>query len=397
MTSRNPAAADPAVTAREAFGAAFGGAPTVVARAPGRLNLLGAHVDYNGGYVLPVAVDRDVTVAARGRADRRVRAVAADLDAEDAFGLAGLDDPGVGWASYIRGVAALLDRDGGISGADLVVAGNVPVGAGLSSSAAHEVAAAAALLALVGRSMEGPALARLCRRAEVEWAGVSCGIMDQFVAALARADHAVFLDARSLEYRHVPVPGHVRIIATDTGTRRDLQTSRFNERVEETRRAAELLGVPQLRDISPEAFAERSAILPAPIRARARHVVEEIERTRRGADLLADGRLEEFGALMYASHDSARRLYASSSPELDALVEAAATVDGVLGARLSGAGWGGATVSLVEADAVDAFVHTVPTLYHEATGRTATIHVCRVAGGVSLLEAPDGTPDPVAV
>ncbi|HEX6939461.1 MAG TPA: galactokinase [Longimicrobiales bacterium] len=378
---RTPAAG----RARTAFRAAFGGEPDVLARAPGRVNLIGEHVDYNGGCVLPVAIDRDVVVAARRRPDRRILAVAADLRGEDAFALDGLTEAGAGWARYVRGVAALLEASGvRLRGAELAIAGDVPAGAGLSSSAALEVACATALLGIAGASIDGPELASLCRRAEIEWAGVQCGIMDPFVSALGRADHALFLDCRSLEHRHIAIPPGVRVIATDSGVRRQLRHSAFNDRVRETREAARLLGVPELRDIDAAEFERREAELPEPLRRRARHVVREIERTRAAARALRAGDLARFGQLLAESHASARDDYEVSVAELDALV-AAASIDGVYGTRLSGAGFGGCTVSVVAEEAVAEFIRRVPATYRAATGRTATVHVCRAAAGASLV------------
>ncbi|HEX7118389.1 MAG TPA: galactokinase [Longimicrobiales bacterium] len=383
-------AADPArspavARARAAFRTAFAGEPDVFARAPGRVNLIGEHVDYNGGVVLPVAIDRDMVVAARSRSDRRILAVAADFRGTDAFSLDGLTEPGSGWAAYLRGVAALLEEAGyRLAGAELAIAGDVPASAGLSSSAALEVACAIALLGLVDLSVDSRELAGLCCRAEMEWAGVHCGIMDQFISVRGREGHALFLDCRTLEDRHIPIPAGVRVVATDSGIRRQLQHSAFNDRVRETREAARLLGVAELRDISAAELDRREGELPEPVRRRARHVVREIERTLDAACALEAGDLDRFGRLLAESHASARDDYEVSIPELDALV-AAASIDGVYGSRLSGAGFGGCTVSLVAEDAVADFLRIVPATYRAATGRTATVHVCRAAAGASLL------------
>lgn len=376
--------------ARRAFHAAFDAEPAILARAPGRVSLIGGHVDYSGGFVLPAAIDRDVVVAARRTDGPGVRVIASDMGAERDEFAPGDPAPG-GWRSYVRGVAALIDRAvDGPGGADLAIAGDVPRGVGLASSAALEVAVATALLALTDRELPGPELAALCRRAEVEWAGVQCGIMDQFVAVMARANHALLLDARSLEHRHVPVPPDVRVIATESGIRRELKSSVFNDRVEATRRAAELLGVPQLRDVSPERFRQESGGLPEPVRSRAQHVVDEIQRTREAAGALEAGDLHRMGRLMLASHESSRTLFGSSIPELDTLVAAAMDVDGVHGARLTGAGWGGCTVSLLDAGCADAFVRTVTEAYRTAHGREPVFHVCRITAGAGLLRAPGG-------
>jgi galactokinase len=376
--------------ARRSFEATFGGGPAILARAPGRVSLIGGHVDYSGGFVLPAAIDRDLVVAARGRDEPGIRVIASDMDGETDQFVPGDPPPG-GWRSYVRGVAALIDRAvDGTGGADLAIAGDVPRGVGLASSAALEVAVATALLALADREMPGPELATLCRRAEVEWAGVECGIMDQFVAVMARAGHALLLDARSLEHRHVPVPPDARVIATESGIRRQLESSAFNDRVEATRRAAELLGVPQLRDIPPDRFHRESGVLPEPVRSRAHHVVEEIQRTRDAARALEAGAVEEMGRLMRASHESSRSLFESSIPELDILVDAAMDVDGVYGSRLTGAGWGGCTVSLLHAGAVEDFVRAVTDAYRTTHGREPVFHVCRIVAGAGLLQDAPG-------
>lgn len=380
-----------AARATDAFRAAFG-APTVVARGPGRINLIGEHVDYSGGLVLPAAVDLDVVVAARARSDARAHVIAADLDAEDRFRL-DATSRGDGWVSYVRGVAHLL-RDAGVPvpGFDMALAGDVPRGGGMSSSAALEVAAATALLALAGGAMDGVRLAQLCRRAETEWAGVSCGIMDQLIAVLGRAGNALLVDTRTLAYRHVPLPPTVRVIAVDSGVRRDLRESRYNDRVASTRQAAGLLGVTRLGDVTPDSFERRAADLPEPVLRRARHVVTEIQRTRDAAHALAHGHVDEAGRLMNASHESLRDDFEVSTPELDALVAAARRVDGVYGSRLTGAGWGGCTVSLVRDAAVEEFLSRVPVDYREATGRDAVVYVLSAVDGASLLEGPGSDP-----
>lgn len=380
-----------AARATDAFRTAFGD-PAVVARGPGRINLIGEHVDYSGGLVLPVAIDMDVVVAARARTDARAHVIAADLGAEDDFRL-DTTSRGEGWVSYVRGVAHLL-RDAGVPvpGFDMALAGDVPRGGGMSSSAALEVATATALLALAGGTVDGVRLAQLCRRAETEWAGVSCGIMDQLIAVLGQTDHALLVDTRTLAYRHVPLPPSVRVIAVDSGVRRDLRESQYNDRVASTRQAAGLLGVAQLGDVTPDVFERAAADLPEPVRRRARHVVTEIQRTRSAARALADGRIDEAGRLMNASHESLRSDFEVSTPELDALVAAARHVNGVYGSRLTGAGWGGCTVSLVQEGAVEEFLNRVPADYRQATGRDAVVYVLNAVDGASLLDGPGGGP-----
>ncbi|MEJ2185872.1 MAG: galactokinase [Gemmatimonadota bacterium] len=386
-TPSDPKKPDAATRATHAFREAFG-EPAVVARGPGRINLIGEHVDYSGGLVLPVAIDLDVVAAARPRTDGRAHVVAADLGAEDTFDLE-TAARGDGFGSYVRGVAHLL-REAGVPvpGFDMALAGDVPRGGGMSSSAALEVASATALLALAGARMDGVQLARLCRQAETEWAGVSCGIMDQIIAVLGRAGHGLLVDTRTLAYRYPPLPPSVRVIATDSGVRRDLRDSQYNDRVAATRRAADLLGVSELGDIAPDAFQMRAHELPEPVLRRARHVVTEIQRTRSAARAFGEGWIDEAGRLMNASHDSLRDDFDVSTPELDALVAAARRVDGVYGSRLTGAGWGGCTVSLVRDTAVDEFLRRVPADYREATGRDAVVYVLEAVDGASLLDGP---------
>ncbi|NJD10649.1 MAG: galactokinase [Gemmatimonadetes bacterium] len=384
-----PVAEAPAALERAllAFRTELQAEPTVVARAPGRVNLIGEHVDYNDGFVLPAAIDRDIVTVAAPRADASIRVLAVDTGEVDAFTPLERFPRAAGWISYVRGVARLLSEMGvRVPGAALAISGDVPIGAGLSSSAALEVSVASALLALAGRSLPQLQLVELAHRAESEFAGVQCGIMDQLISVCGAVDRAVFLDCRSLEFVHLPVPAQLRLVATDSGVRRDLRNSAYNDRVKECQGAAQLLGVRSLRDIEPGDFAAREGDLPDLVRRRARHVVTEIERTRQAAAALERQDLAQFGRLMRESHESLRRDYEVSIPELDALVEVACEVDGVVGARLSGAGFGGCTISLVNESAVAEFLEHVPRAYRARTGRPATVHVCRAAAGASATD-----------
>jgi len=352
MAETRAAAAERAV---EAFVAAFGGRPDVAARAPGRANLIGEHVDYNDGFVLPAAIDRDVVVAVSARRDRRFRVVAADLAAEESFHLDEVTRPGrwPRWVSYVLGVAKVLDQSNvRLPGADMAVAGDVPQGSGLSSSAALEVAAARALVALAGATLPDLELVEICHRAESQWAGVNCGIMDQFASVYGRPGQAIFLDCRALDCIGVPIPESAVLIAADSGVRRGLADSAYNERVRECDEAAHRLGVRKLRDIGYDEYFAREDELPERLRRRARHVVTEIERTREASSALEAGALWRVGEAMNGSHESLRADYEVSTLELDALVAAARAVPGVYGSRLSGAGFGGCTISLVSAYSV---------------------------------------------
>jgi len=363
------------------------GEPTVVARAPGRVNLIGEHVDYNDGFVLPAAIDRDVVTVAAPRMDASIRVLAVDTGEEDSFTPLERFPRAAGWISYVRGVARLLSEMGvRLPGATLAIAGDVPIGAGLSSSAALEVSVASALLALAQRTLPQLQLVELCHQAESEFAGVQCGIMDQLISVCGAADRAVFLDCRTLEFAHLPIPPHTRLIATDSSMRRDLRNSAYNDRVRECQQAAQLLGTRSLRDVEPDQFAAMEHELPDLLRRRARHVITEIQRTREAAGALERADLARLGRLMQESHESLRTDYEVSIPELDALVEVTRPIDGVIGSRLSGAGFGGCTISLVEERAVPHFLERVPREYLARTGREAVVYVCRAAPGASATQ-----------
>jgi galactokinase len=331
-------------------------------RAPGRVNLIGEHTDYNDGFVLPVAIDRRTTVAVSARDDDLVKVDATDLGEQDSFSLDEIARTGT-WRDYVRGVVELVAPE---HGADLRIESEVPRGAGLSSSAALEVAVGRAL-----SDLPGPELALLAQRAENEFVGVPCGIMDQFCVANARAGHALLLDCRDLSYRHVPIPPGVAIVVCDSKLERKLGESGYSERRAACEEAARLLGVRALRD----ATLDDVDRLPETLRARARHVVSENERTLAAATELEAGNLDAVGALMDDSHRSMRDDYEIVPPQLDALAAAARAVDGCYGSRLTGGGFGGCTVSLVEDAAVGAVREAA-----EALG--AAVYVCRAADGV---------------
>ena len=362
----------------------------VVARAPGRVNLLGGHTDYSGGFVLPTTIDRAVHVALRrGRDEERVRLRSSDFDESATFALADVEentamDALPTWARYVAGVAIELRRRGyELEGFDAVIEGDVPLGAGLSSSAALEVGTAIGLDGLFSLRLEATQTAKLCQRAEQEHVGVECGIMDQFASRVGQAGHALFLDCRSLGYRHVPLPlaGEVCLVVADSGVRRELASSKYNERRRECEKAARFFRERAddaeekqkghtLRNVSEEQLASaRGGKLSETLFRRARHVVSENERVEHGATLLADGDLEAFGQLMDASHASLAEDYEVSCAELDALVEIAQSVEGVLGTRMTGAGFGGCTVTLARRGAAGRLQRALQTRYRERFAR----------------------------
>jgi galactokinase len=366
----------------------FGAKPEVAMRAPGRVNLIGEHTDYNDGFVLPAAIDRFVWFAGRRRADRRVRAYALDFEAQAEFPLDHLTrDEQLPWSNYLRGVSKLLEADGHtLPGADIVYGGDVPREAGLSSSAAVEVGAAALWQGLAGFGADPVYLAKLARRAENEFVGVPCGIMDQFVSALGKQDHALFLDCRDLTHRHVPLPSDVKIIVANSGVKRALAQSEYEVRLKQCRQAVAQLGtaglaVKSLRDVDEEDLEMAASTLTEVLLKRARHVVTENRRVREAARALEEGDLERVGELMNQSHESLRDDYEVSSRELDVLVELALRQPGALGARMTGAGFGGSTVNLVRESYAGGFAEAVGRNYQEVFGRSAEVYLCRASNG----------------
>lgn len=374
------------------FETRFGVAPELIVRAPGRVNLIGEHTDYNAGFVLPAAIDRATFIAASPRSDRRVLVVAADLNEEDEFALDHIERSGMRpWSNYIRGmVRALLVAGHNIGGANLVVASSVPRGAGLSSSAALEVATGYVFQIFHKLNILGDELALMAQATENHFVGVNCGIMDQFIVTLGQANHALMIDCRDLSYQAVPVPTNAAVVICDSHIERSLAASAYNQRRAECEQAVELLkahlpGIKALRDVTSQQLEKYGHVLPAVVRQRARHVVSENERVITGANALRNGDISEFGRLMNASHASLRDDYAVSIPEMDSLVASAQRVSGCYGSRLTGAGFGGCTVSLVAIDAVERFRHEVAANYLASTGRSATIYVTQASDGVGRI------------
>jgi galactokinase len=366
----------------------YGEPPALLARAPGRVNLIGDHTDYNEGFVLPMAIDRAAWIALRRRADASVSVYSLDFKQAATFELADEMQHGSGWQEYIRGIGwALRHADGAspsICGWEGVVAGDVPLGAGLSSSAALELATARAFAGAGGLPWRPAAMARLAQRAENEWVGVNCGIMDQLISAAGERDHALLIDCRSLDTRAVPLPRDSSVVVLDTATRRGLVDSAYNERRAQCEAAARFFGVRALRDVDLASFEARSAGLDAVTRRRAHHVVTENARTLAAADALAHGDLRTVGTLMTESHASLRDDFEVSRAELDAMVRIAREQPGCYGARMTGAGFGGCAVALVDARTAEEFARVVAREYHRAIGLTPAVYLCSAAAGASL-------------
>ncbi len=371
-----------------AFAEAFGGEPELWVAAPGRVNLIGEHTDYNDGFVLPAAIDRHVLMAVSPRQDRQVHLVAADFPARASFCLDEIvHDPSQRWSEYQRGVAWALQEAGHrLNGLNAVLVSDVPVASGLSSSAALEMAMAYAFQVTCGLELDGVQRALLGQKAENQFVGMNCGIMDQYIVSLGKRGHALLIDCRSLEYTLVPVPAGCDVVICDTKKRRGLVDSEYNRRRQECERGAEALGVRALRDVTPEAFAARQSELDEITRMRCRHVITENQRTLDGVEALRRGDVALFGALMNASHASLRDDYQVSCDELDIMVEAAQRQPGVLGARMTGAGFGGCTVSLVRSEHTPAFGREVARAYTKETGVTPDVYVCQAEDGVRRLD-----------
>lgn len=357
----------------------------IVVQAPGRVNLIGDHTDYNDGFVFPMTIDRAVYVALRRRDDDRVRVLSQNFDDAVDYRLAERPEvPASAWSSYVTGVVEeLRRRDLLPSGFEAVLYGDVPLGAGLSSSAALEVAVAVALQELFGFALDPVATARLCQQVEHRYAGVQCGIMDQFASRLGREGHALFLDCRSLDYENVPLPladAGLALVIADTRMSRELAGSKYNERRAECdaalRHFQQYDGTHQaLRDVSPSLMRQYGDGLDPVLYRRARHVVEENQRVCNAVERLRADDYAGFGRLMSASHASLRDLYEVSSPALDRLVEIAEGTEGVLGARMTGAGFGGCTVILAAQDAVPALRERLHAGYTATFDRAPAVYV----------------------
>ncbi len=310
----------------------FGRSPRWIVRAPGRVNLIGEHTDYNDGFVLPLAIDRAVWIAMTPRADRRVTVYSVDYDQVGEFSLDDLRHQQAGWLEYLKGTAwALQDAGHRLTGWEGVLQGDVPLGAGLSSSAALEMATARAF-ALVGNLDWNPALmAKLGQRAENKWVGVNCGIMDQLISAAGRAQHALLIDCRSLDTQPVPFPPGVAVAVLDTATRRGLVDSAYNQRRSQCEAAARFFHVPALRDVRIEQLQQLANGMDAVTRRRARHVITENDRTLRAADAMRRGDAAALGRLMSESHQSLRDDYEVSSDALNAMVQCAAAHEACYG------------------------------------------------------------------
>jgi galactokinase len=384
----------------QTFRQRFGTDPAYLALAPGRVNILGEHVDYNEGFVMPAAIDRATYIAFSPADDPAERStlVAADFAEEVSFTPQGIaaktsaeGAPLPEWARYPAGVAwALSDAGYPTPALKAVFASDVPRGAGLSSSASVEMAFAVAWQTLGGWELAPMQRARLGQKAENQYVGVNCGIMDQFASACGLADRLLLLDCRSLAWQTLPVPEDIAIVIADTSVRRKLTDGAYNQRRQACEDAVRILsahlpGLKALRDVSLADFNRLSGHLPGLVEKRARHVVEEIERSQRAIPLLQQGNIRDFGQIMNECHASLRDLYEVSIPELNTMVEIAQALPGCFGARLTGAGFGGCTVNLVKKSAAPAFAAALAGQYQQKTGLKPEIYICKASDGARLI------------
>ena len=373
----------------EIFADKFGYPATITIKAPGRVNLIGEHTDYNDGFVLPCAIDYETVIACAQRNDRTIRVIAADYDNdEDSFSL---DEPILHsdthpWANYVRGVVEhLMLRNKDFSGADMVISGNVPQGAGLSSSASLEVAVGQALKSLYDLPLDGVALALNGQEAENQFVGCNCGIMDQLISALGKENHSLLIDCRSLETRAVSMPKNAAVVIINSNVKRGLVDSEYNARREQCEVAARFFGVKALRDVDPALFFSIQDELDPVVARRARHVITENDRTLAAADALASGDLKRMGELMAESHVSMRDDFEITVPQIDKLVDIVKEVIGDKGGvRMTGGGFGGCIVALVPEDMVEKVRHAVEQQYQAHSGLKETFYVCTASQGAGV-------------
>jgi galactokinase len=384
---------NPAAELVETFRGKFKGTPQLY-RAPGRVNLIGEHTDYNDGFVMPAAIGLYCWIAAAPRDDRQLSICSTNFGETITVPLEdGELEPRNDWTDYVIGTALSLQKMGHrLRGADIMISGQVPLGSGLSSSAAIEVSTAYALLDLSHIPIDRVSIAKACQRAENDFVGAHVGIMDQFISANGEADHALMLDCRSLDFQLLPIPENVRLVVCNTGVKHEIAGGEYNLRRAQCEEGVERLKkvlpkIHKLRDVTPEALERHKHLLPEVIYRRCRHIVLEDVRVENAAEALKSGNLELFGKLMAESHASLRDDYEVSCKELDIMVEIASAQPGVIGARMTGGGFGGCTINLVPVNAAEGFQASVAAAYQQQTGINPDIYVLTAAAGASPVSA----------
>lgn len=372
-----------------AFQEKYGESPAFVVRAPGRVNIIGEHTDYNDGFVFPMAINRAIWIALRPRDDRQVSVYALDYDREVTFSLDNLQKDSHSPEEYIKGMAWALQESGDtLVGWEGVTAGDVPISAGLSSSAALEMATGRAFGAVSDLAWNPAEYAKLGQKTENGWIGVNSGIMDQMISASGQAGHALLIDCRSLETELVPLPADTVIVILDTSTRRGeggLAASAYNERREQCEQAAAFFGVPALRDVTVAMFEARAHELDDLVRRRAKHVITENERTLKAKDAMQNGDAATLGQLMNESHISMRDDFEISAEALNQIVDCAQAHEACYGARMTGGGFAGCAVALVRADAADDFAAKIAKCYTATSGLTPNIYISSPTNGAEII------------
>ncbi len=363
----------------------FGTSPTHLIRSPGRVNLIGEHTDYNDGFVMPMAINQAIWLALSATNDQRVTAYSVDYDQISSFDLTAYRDEQGGWAEYLKGVAwALTDQGETLQGWQGVIGSDLPIGAGLSSSAALEIAIVLAFMSTSNLSLDNRSMALVAQKAEQRWIRVNCGIMDQLSAVAGVEDHAILIDCRSLELQPIPLPGETMIAILDTGTRRELSNSAYNERRSQCEQAAAFFQRSSLRDVTLEELAGKREVLDSLLYKRALHVLTENQRTVDAAQALRSGDTLEMTRLLNQSHISLRDDYEVSSPALNQMVTCAQAATGCYGARMVGAGFGGCAIALIEAKTAQSFMKEVLQQYGEKPGLKAAIYLTSAANGAEI-------------
>lgn len=369
------------------FNATFSDTPTHIIRAPGRVNLIGEHTDYNDGFVLPMAINRAVWIALRPRDDRQIIIHLIDYNQKVTIDLDDLQKDKISPVAYVKGVAwALQNADYTLNGWEGVLKGDVPIGAGLSSSAALEMATAQAFATVSGFAFDPPKMATLGQRVENQWIGVNSGIMDQMISAAGQRDRALLIDCRSLETTQVPLPPETAIVILDTSTRRGLAGSAYNDRRASCEKAAAFYGVPALRDLDIDTFKAKADQLDDETQRRARHIITENARVLAAKDAMLAGDAEAMGQLMNASHVSMRDDFEISADALNAIVACAQAHDACYGARMTGGGFAGCGVALVRAEQAEDFAQVVTECYRAETGLDPNLYITTAEAGAGMVE-----------
>jgi galactokinase len=369
----------------QVFEEKFGEVPKYVVRSPGRVNIIGEHTDYNDGFVFPMAINRAMWIAMRPRADKIVNVWSADFGQMIEFDLDNLEKGDFQPGEYVKGVAwAMMEAGHLLNGFDGVMGGDVPIGSGLSSSAALELVTARAFALSSGVEWNPHEMALLGQKAENQWVGMQCGIMDQLISAAGEKDHALFIDCRSLETTAVPLPKGTVIVVLDTATRHEHAGGEYNDRRQQCEDAAQFFGAKALRDVTLEQFNERADQLEEAVMRRARHVITENERTIQAVEAMRNNDAAKLGQLMNESHDSMRDDFEITNSALDVMSEIAQTQASCYGARMTGGGFGGCAVALVGTGDVEQFVAVVGPEYEKQTGNTPQIYICSAEDGTSF-------------